>query len=77
VMPQGPDEDLTRLWPRDARAATEPQESGVDDRGARLFEHLPSQGLLPRLIPFRLAAGHVPALAVLANQDDPAVAGYT
>src|SRR6478609_8949866 len=74
--PDGPDKDQTHLWSRDAGAAQVPQESGLDDGRARLLEHLPAKGLLPRLAPFRPAAGQAPVLPVRANQDDPAVAGY-
>src|SRR5688572_5065839 len=45
--PEGANQDESVLMAGDADAATEPEESGLDDEGAGFFVHLPAHGLLP------------------------------
>ena len=59
----------------DADAATETEDSGLDEKDARFFVHLPAHGLLPGLGRFRATTGQAPMFAVETDQDDAAVRG--
>src|SRR6266545_8005053 len=67
----------TLLRTCEAHRAAEAEQPRIDDDRARLLQNLSAEGLLPGLIAFGTAPWPSPPLAMVADQHDTIVGGYT
>src|SRR5688572_20294424 len=70
--PDGPNESKSRFASLHAPATSETQEMRIRYHGARLFQDLAPERLLPILIAFRSASGEIPRDGVFGDDDDVA-----
>src|SRR5205823_7570272 len=73
--PHGADKDAILLGTAEADTSAAPEEPRVSHRGTRLFQDLPAESLLPRLITLGSASRPPPVNTVIADQHDLIVGG--